>query len=148
MFLKSDAHWSLCMLCINLERGWCRCCVHCRVEHIASSSTGPWPLVFDESTAVHVLQPDEVFIPPKQLSSSTTTVRPKVRKGLSSQSVCLLFRGHPSCSVFCQSFAPVVCSYATCDIALPMFSCYICMHSSASDGSCCISMTVMYVCLA
>lgn len=40
------------------------CC--CRVEHIVPGNAASVPLVFDESTEVHVLQPDEVFIQPKQ----------------------------------------------------------------------------------
>lgn len=32
-----------------------------------------WPLVCDELTAVHVLQPDEVFLPPKHLLSAAQT---------------------------------------------------------------------------
>lgn len=71
MFLTSDAHWFLCMLGSLVHEG-CRRRVYCRVEHIVCSSPGPWPLVFDESTAVHVLQPDEVFIQPKQPSLPAT----------------------------------------------------------------------------
>lgn len=44
-----------------------------RVEHVVSSKATTWPLVCDELTAVHVLQPDEVFLPPKQLPSAAQT---------------------------------------------------------------------------
>lgn len=55
------------------------CFVCCRVEHIVFRNAATWPLVFDETTAVHVLQPDEVF-QPKQLQQapSATKTPPKV----------------------------------------------------------------------
>lgn len=43
------------------------------MEHVVSSNAPTWPLIIDELTAVHVLQPDDVSNQPKQPIPPTQT---------------------------------------------------------------------------